>query len=366
MNYTPMAQNIEQPVRPEENRFQDYFLNAALLISFVLVFLIFKKYVSIILLAFVLTVIFHPIFLKIKAGIGNRDMIASLLTTLLIIIIVLVPLVIFASLVFRELQSALSSENGILFHASNIQLPDYLNKLNVDFKSYVQNIINSFAGDIGNIFQNIAQFFVYLVLCIIALIYFFKDGISIRKALFSTLPFTRKQRTKLSTDLAGGVRAVIGGYILVAIIQGVVSGVGYTVFGVPNPALWGFLAFICSLIPTFGSAIVNIPIIIFLFLNQHTGNAIGMTIWYITSISIIDNYIGPRFVSGRTNIHPLLIIISLLGGLDFFGAIGFITGPLILILFWSILEMFREREEEQEALLAAAKEQDTVVAEISN
>ncbi len=185
------------------------------------------------------------------------------------------------------------------------------------------------------------------------MIYLFKDGLRIREALFSTLPFTHEQREKLSNDLAAGVRAVIGGYILIAIIQAVVSSIGYTIFDIPNPALWGFVVFFCALLPTFGSGLVNIPMVAYLFITHHTGAAIGFFIWYAVSIGIIDNYIGPRFISGRVDIHPLLIIFSLIGGLSFFGPIGFVTGPLILILFWSILGMFKQREEE----LAKTEEQ---------
>ena len=333
-----------------QQRYQEYFLNIALFISFILVFYVFRNYLSIILLAFVLVIIFRPIFLFIHNRTGKHEVLSALLATLSIIIIVLVPLTIFGSILLRELQSALNSPNNVLVNFSSIHVPGIVQRFNVDFKTYITNLFDGFIGDVGTVFSNIATFFVYTVLTIIAIVYFFKDGVRIKDALFHALPFTKDQRIRLTNDLADGVRAVIGGYILVAGIQAVVSGVGYTIFGIHDPVLWAFIVFIAALLPTFGSALVNIPIIIYLFATHRTGAGIGFGIWYMVSVGVIDNFIGPRFIAGRVNIHPLLVILSVLGGLSVFGPIGVVVGPLILIVFWSILQMFREREEEQGAL----------------
>jgi len=97
-----------------------------------------------------------------------------------------------------------------------------------------------------------------------------------------------------------------------------------------------------------GTSLVNVPAIAFLFVTKHTGQGIGLIIWWLGAVSIIDNFVGPKFISGRVRIHILLLIFSIIGGLQVFGALGFLIGPLVMIFFWSILEMFQDRDTERE------------------
>jgi predicted PurR-regulated permease PerM len=332
------------PNSAQNQRIRDYFLTGMLAIAGILVFLLFRPYISILLLAFVFAVIFNPLFLKILKLTGKKEVLASILTTVIVILIFLVPLIIFGSLVIRQLSSVLQSPDQLLINVSNIHLPGILERANLDLKAYIENILAGFINDAGSIFSNLAKFFVYLTLTFLSLIYLFKDGHKIRRSLLNALPFTDAQSKKLTEDLAAGIRAVIGGYILVAVIQGIVSGFGFWIFGVPNPALWGFLTVLVALIPTFGTSLANIPAILYLLINGQMGHAIGLTIWYVAAISIIDNFIGPRFVSGRVRIHVLLLIFGIIGGINMFGTLGFIMGPLIIIFFWSILEMFQKED----------------------
>lgn len=326
-----------------QEKVQNYFLGASLVLVTILVFYVLRPYISALILAMVLAIIFRPLFLWLMKKTKNREILSALLTTLFILLVIMVPVAIFSSLVFSQLASAINNSNG-LFHLNQIQAPTALTNFNVDLNSYLHNFIGGFVNDIGRYFSSILEFFVYVVLTIISLFYLFKDGLRIKEGIMEALPFTKKQDEKLSRDLATGIRAVIGGYILVALLEGVVSGFGFWIFRVPNPALWGFVTFLAALIPTFGTSLVNVPAIIYLYLNHLTGDAVALTVWYILAISIIDNIIGPRFISGRVKIHVLLLIFSIIGGLKLFGPLGFIMGPLVMILFWSILEMFQEKD----------------------
>jgi len=329
-------------------RVRSIFLGVLLGVATLLVFLVLRPYLSSLLLAFVLAVIFRPMFMKVLRQTGHRDMLAALLTTLLIIVILLVPVAIFATLVFREIGSVVASPDQFILNISKIHLPQIFLRANIDVKTYAQNLFNGFINDFGAIFQNVTKFFVYSVLTLVSLVYLFKDGHKIRRSILNALPFTKTQAEKLSEDMAIGIRAVIGGYLLVAMIQGAVSGIGFWIFGVPNPALWGFVTVLAALVPTFGTSLVNVPAIAFLFVTKHTGQGIGLIIWWLGAVSIIDNFVGPKFISGRVRIHILLLIFSIIGGLQVFGALGFLIGPLVMIFFWSILEMFQDRDTERE------------------
>ncbi len=323
------------------DKIQTYFLYTLLIIASVLVFLIFKPYIPILLLALVIAVIFQPVYLWILAGVRKKEAFAAALTTALILLIVIIPLAFFGFLVFKEISSSIIQPDKFLGEISGTRFSGALQKIDLDLHAYIKNIFGNFFSQIGSVFSNVATFFVYFILTVFTLFFTFKDGPRIRDALFEDIPFTSEQKSKIIADIGNGIKAVIGGYFLVAIIEGIVSGLGFWIFGLPNPALWGFVTMIAALIPTFGTSLVNIPAIGFLFLTKPLWHGIGLSVWWLAAISIIDNYIGPRFISGRVKIHILLLIFSIIGGLKMFGPTGFFIGPLILIFFWSIMEMFQ-------------------------
>lgn len=334
--------------KDSQQKIQNYFLYTLLFLSSVLVFLIFQPYISILLLAFVIAIIFRPAYNWLLAHTGKKESLAAALITLFILVIVIAPIAFFAYLVFKELSSTINQPSQFINEISNSHLASVLQKIDIDLRAYVKNAFGNFFSQIGLLFSNITSFFIFFVLTVITMFYLFKDGPKMKEALFEDIPFTKEQKHKLSRDIETGVKAIIGGYFLVAIIEGIVSGIGFWIFGLPNPALWGFVTMLSALIPTFGTSLVNIPAIGFLFFTKSIWHGIGLSFWWLAAISIIDNYIGPRFIAGRVKIHILLLIFSIIGGLKIFGATGFFIGPLILIFFWSILEMFQTKDQKHE------------------
>jgi predicted PurR-regulated permease PerM len=105
--------------------------------------------------------------------------------------------------------------------------------------------------------------------------------------------------------------------------------------------LWGSFAVVAALIPGFGTALVIVPGVIYLFFASTTLHAIGLLIWGILGVGLIDNYLGPLLVNRGVHIHPFLILLSVMGGLVFFGPIGFIAGPLLVALLFALLEIYK-------------------------
>ena len=109
----------------------------------------------------------------------------------------------------------------------------------------------------------------------------------------------------------------------------------------PNPVLWGLVAALAALIPGIGTALILIPAIGYLFFTGSTGAAIGLLIWGVVAVGLIDNFLGPMLVNRGVKIHPFLILLSIFGGLSFFGPVGFVLGPLIIALVFALLEIYR-------------------------
>jgi predicted PurR-regulated permease PerM len=133
---------------------------------------------------------------------------------------------------------------------------------------------------------------------------------------------------------------VIKGSLLIALIQGMVSGTGFAIFGVPNPVLLGSVAIIAALIPNVGTAVVLTPAILYLYLTDQVWQSAGLLIWGITAVGLIDNLLGPTLIGRSSKIHPLLILLAVLGGLAFFGPLGFILGPLVISLLFAVLDIY--------------------------
>ena len=320
----------------DQSKYSDYFIELLLAIGLVVCFLIFRPYVSLMMLGATFVILFWPMFLWIRRRMGNRQLLASLVSMLIVILVIIVPLIIFALLVLNELAHVLTPQvlSTLQLNGSGI-----ISNLHLDVGTYIRDMATNAANSIGSIFSNVVTFFLYCVLLIISIFFLFKDGERIKDTLLDILPLSAEQKSKLTLDVVNGVRAVIGGSLLVALLQGIVSGISFTLFGVPNAALWAFVVAILALLPSGGSSMVNIPAVIYLFVIGRTPNAVLLLAWFLVSIAVIDNYIYPRFIGGRVNIHPLVTLIAVVGGLQLFGPLGFIAGPLCVVFFWSILEI---------------------------
>jgi predicted PurR-regulated permease PerM len=113
------------------------------------------------------------------------------------------------------------------------------------------------------------------------------------------------------------------------------------IFGIPNPALWGSFAVVSAFIPGLGTSLVVVPGILYLFFTGAHLHALGLLIWGVLAVGLIDNYLGPILINRGVNVHPFLIFLSIMGGLVFFGPIGFIAGPLMVALLFALLEIYK-------------------------
>jgi predicted PurR-regulated permease PerM len=137
------------------------------------------------------------------------------------------------------------------------------------------------------------------------------------------------------------VRGVVFGSLIIAMIQGVVAAVGLTLFGVPGALIWAGLVVIAAQVPMLGTSVIMLPAVGYLFLTGNTTQGIGLLVWSLVAVGLVDNILQPFIVGGRTRMHALLILLSMLGGLNVFGPIGFIFGPTILAAFLVMIELYR-------------------------
>jgi predicted PurR-regulated permease PerM len=174
------------------------------------------------------------------------------------------------------------------------------------------------------------------------LFYLLKDGEKWRKGFVNIFPLSDENTNGILLDLKKSINRIFKGTFIIAIAQGILAWIGFTVFGVPNAIIWAVVAAIASLIPTIGTSIVTVPAILFLFFSGMQLQALGLLIWSGLIVGTVDNLLAPYIISKDTEIPSLFILFSILGSVSLIGPLGILIGPLALSLLYSLISIYKK------------------------
>src|SRR3989344_2894593 len=329
-----------------------YFLLMLLASVCVIAFFIFKPFLYTLILAIVFATVFEPVHKKALHIMGGRSVLAALLTTVSVLVVVIVPLTFLGIQIFREttqLYSSLTLNGGAIDFSRSVN--DTLQSLtpfsptpiefSTDINQYITQGLHWLLQHLGTFFASVAKVLLSIFIFLVALYYLFKDGHKLKKAVIVLSPLQDTHDELIFTKLALAVNSVVRGNLTIALIQGLLTAVGFMLFGVHNPALWGSVAAMAALVPSVGTALVIFPAVLYLyFISGDTFSATGLLLWGMIAVGLIDNFLGPKLVERGMRLHTFLILLSVLGGLSFFGPIGFLLGPLVLSLLFALLEIY--------------------------
>lgn len=330
---------------------QYYFLLILLAITFVLSFYILRPFLFAFTLAIVFAVLFQPLYRKILKYAFKHKALAAFLSTVIIVVLIFTPLMFLGIQILKEAKNLyislaagggkdtiLGSLNSLAsnFHQRFPGLPE----VSLDFEQYLKQSLSWLLNNLGAIFSNFANMVATAFLFLISLYYLLKDGANLRKKIIYLSPLNDADDETIIKKLELAMSSVIKGNFVIALIQGALTAIGFAIFGVSNFILWGTAAAVASLIPSVGTSLVFIPAIILLFIGGQIFSAIGLLIWGVLAVGLIDNLLGPKLIGRGMQLHPLLILLSVLGGLGFFGPIGLLLGPIILSLLFALLDIY--------------------------
>ncbi len=179
--------------------------------------------------------------------------------------------------------------------------------------------------------------------------YLFRDGERMRTAAYDMVPLSGAQAREIFDRTGEVISASVYGVLVIAVIQGVLGGLAFWVLGIPSPLLWGVVMIFLSMIPMLGSFIVWVPAAIFLAITGHWVSAVILTVWGALVIGSVDNFLRPKLVGERTRLHELLVFFSVLGGLQVFGVLGIVLGPVIVAITIALLDVLRHVDGEPKA-----------------
>lgn len=334
----------------DKNKYGNYFLILALGASCLVVYFIAKPFLGPLILAAVFAFLFQPFYQKFLSLLKQREGLAATATTVLAVIIVIVPIALLGTQIFKEssqLYQSLVSEgrDGYVTRIESIINetrtllpipPDF----ELNLSQYARQGLQVLIQNLGTVFSSLAKILLNAFVFLTAFYFFLKDGFKLKNYFVALSPLTDRDDELITSRLKLGVSATIKGNLTIGLIQGVLTGIGFAIFGVPNAALWGGVAVVAAFLPGLGTALVIAPAIIFLFLAGNTFGGIGLLIWGLVAVGLIDNLLGPRLVGRGMQMHPLAVFIAVLGGLSFFGPLGFLLGPLAMSVCLALIDIY--------------------------
>jgi predicted PurR-regulated permease PerM len=313
----------------------------------ILLFYVFAPFLQVLALAAVFAVLFqYPYQRLTRLFLGSRNASATVIVALVLVFII-TPLFLLGIEIFREAQGVYASAQGNGAHplgslqmAVEEPIQRLLPGFTIDVNTYVSNALAFISSNLASLVYQ--TFFVIFetFLMLIAFFFFLRDGDDLLAGVAGVSPLGASVTAGILRNMRLAVQSVVKGTILIAIIRWLVVGVGFYLFGIPNAILWGSVGGIIGAIPGVGTPIVFIPAIAYLFLQGHILLAAGLTIFAAVALMLLDNVLTPYYFSKGLEAPQIIILFSILGGILFFGPLGFIFGPLALSVFLSILHVY--------------------------
>jgi predicted PurR-regulated permease PerM len=304
----------------------------------------------------------YPLYEKLLKYCNGREIAASSLMMVTVVLAVIVPLVGLiitlskeAALAYQYLESAAARSHilvlgDILRHPSVTPWLDRFgtltNSLDLELDTMLlpatKKALSSMLNYSTDILKNSLGFLIKLILMLITLFFIYKDGDRFMQHFWSVISVRENIRATVKETIKRVLGAVLYGVILTCLVQGALGGLGFWAAGLPSPFLFGTLMAICAPIPLVGTALIWLPGAIYLLTQGQIVHGVLLIIWGVLVVSSIDNIIRPLFISGKAKLPILVIALGILGGFLAFGLLGVIAGPVILALFLVFFEMNRK------------------------
>jgi predicted PurR-regulated permease PerM len=336
------------------HRLQIYFFLSVFVMTLVLSFFLFRPYLGLMVFAAVLAVLMQPVYRRLLKYFRNPSL-ASISTVFLTLMLVLVPLLfVFGSLAVEAVLLYGKLRERVSFDAvadtlSRIVGPEQATRIAAeasravsDAATYIQPLIGGLTSNIFAIFSNTLFFVLGFFLVLMGMYYILKDGSALKKEIIELSPLTLEDDTAIVDRVTDAIKAVAFGQFVIAIIKGVVGAVAFLLIGLPTPIFWGTMIALTNFVPGIGTAIVTVPFTIYLFATGQFWSALILAIISVLVIGLVDNFLTPQVMRSRIRIHPMLILLSMLGGLSLFGAMGIFFGPIVLSVTMALIGIYKK------------------------
>jgi predicted PurR-regulated permease PerM len=357
MNSHPTYQS-DKPSPPLVRYFLVVFLISALFLGRIL-----WPFWSILILSFLLTNLFKPVYSFLCRWMPEK--MASTLTCLLIVALVFIPIVFFTGSLAaealnlynwgRDSQVGFKLQTFIQESPLIAHLQERLQEFGLDFKpTLVTDTLTYLAKEAGLFLYNqatswaanIMQFLGLFFMMILVIFFLLIDQPRLMAYLIRLSPLPDDEDRLLIRKFEEIANAILKGNGICGLIQGVLGGGIYSIMGLNSPILWGCIMAVLAFLPIFGIGLVMIPTAIFLAINGRTGEGLFLICYYLVLSMSVEYFLKPKLVGKQVRMHTLLVLLAILGGLAVYGILGIIYGPLIVTAFLTLSEIYITKYEQ--------------------
>ncbi len=343
-------------------KFISYFFIVLLVFVVTQVFLIFSPFFRAIFWSAILSFSFYPLYLHLKRVIPNETAAAILMTALIFLVVIPPVVLLILSITNQAIELYQTTSNyikagGLETLIEHIRSLNFIHNLETRIGQWsslkenasawllssARNIGNLAAAQAGTFTKNILLVGLNTVMMTFLIFIFLKDGRRIYDFVYQIAPLEEKNKRPIFERIHETFSAVIRGQLLTSIVQGMVAGVGFWIIGVPAPVFFAALTFIAALIPVIGAATVWVPIAIYLFTTAQTTKAVILIIFGVFGISMIDNILKPMLIGEKTKLSYFMLFFGILGGIKFYGLLGIFLAPVMLSLFFALIQIYQEK-----------------------
>ena len=330
----------------------------ALAVILVLAFWVFQPFILVFAVAACVALLLAPLQKRLAAALGGRPGAAAAVLVLVTTVMILGPVL--TSLFLLARQFALFLE---WIRAQPLLGPDELQRfweelpqrypglrhwiawLQAQVAPVLSGGLAQLAGGANSLLQNVlgrvTHAAVDLGLFLLMLFFLLRDGGRLKAELRPISPFSEEQEHQIFDHLERTIKGALQAVVVVPVMQGILAGIGFMIFGVPSPFVWGTAVILAATVPLVGSPLGWMPACVYLLLLGRTGPALGLLVYSTVIVSGSDNLIKPMLLRGSARIHPLLGFLSIVGGVLAFGVFGFLIGPVVLSLVLSAIRIYR-------------------------
>lgn len=353
--------------KQKEGVYNRYAVVGFFVLIAIISFLIIKPFLITLLMGCIIAFVFYPTFKLVNRWIKHKTW-SALIVSLLLILLLAVPTLFVANSVTKEayVSYTLFKQQVITFDA-NLECGgeyfcsklnqglSYLSDPKIKFyvDDWLSNLTNWAVQKATDFIFKLPEMFLNLFIMFFVIYYLFKDGKQFVKSVKDMLPFKEKEKNLLVSRFNDVAYATVYGTLITAIIQGAIGGIGLLIFGVKSVLLWTIIMMVVALLPYFGAALVWAPIALFKIFTGllHSDSSmmwtgIGLGLYGLIIVSNIDNFIRPKIIGEKGSIHPVIVLLGVIGGVSLLGMPGLIIGPMILALSLTAIQFYTHRNKE--------------------
>ncbi len=318
-----------------------------------------RPFLSPVAAAIILAVVFYPAHQRVLQWTKGKPGLASLVSTLALLFLFCVPLLILLTIAANEAVGAAqyltrrsAAEGGfvgfltMLADRALLMVGRWIDVSNYDIKgtitAHMQQAGVWVLGSGASILGGFLRLLVSSLITLVIVFFLFRDGERWVRGAAGALPILPEQSQRLISNISDTIVANVYGIVSVGVAQGVLTGIAMVIVGLPSPLLLGLGAALASVVPVVGASLVWIPAGLYLLFTGATWKGVFVLLWGVLVISAADNIIRPWVVSGKVELHPLVLLFFILGGVEAFGFLGLFLGPVIASVLAVLFDMFRE------------------------